>query len=269
MAQKFAGLSAQPVLPVKSVESSVAFYTGIGFGGVWLYGDPASVGGLALDAAQIQFERSEVAITPQKIWIRSDGVDHIHELAADFGAKILREPSVAAHGFLEFSIEDPDGHILTFAQALRRGSQAKEELEGVKIEYRKLTPEEHQTLSDAVGWGQFIHRPNVPDQISRLEVTAVAIYNDSLIGAASLAGDGRFIHIVGDVMVLPQFQSQGIGKKLIRALDHWLAENAAPNAFVCLFTGAHQADYYRQFGFVGPESGFVGMSKVMTAKSTD
>lgn len=270
MPHQFAGIGTEPILPVKDIDASLAFYSGIGFGNGWAQGAPRTRAGLALDSARIQFALAhQGAISPQTVWIRLAGLEKYYVMVSDMGVAVLAEPKKQENGFVEFTISDPDGHQIIFAEAAAQLSLNRDGLDEIEIEYRKLTPEEHYGLSEAVGWGPFIYRPNVPEQIHRLTVTAVATHQGRLIGAASLAGDGRFIHIMGDVMVLPEYQGRGVGKKLINALDSWLKENAAKNAFVCLFASNHQSGYYRQFGFSGPETGFIGMSKVLVENSEE
>lgn len=296
MKKASSAVQAQPVLPVTDLESALVFYSALGFENPWMHGEPPVKGGIRLDSVSIQFELvSEEELRPNSLWIQMNGVEAYCTQAAKTLADLPKTlerlvsegaemPSSRLSALLpqgriakplsqnegscrEFVLEDPFGNRVTFSEPVR-DSAKQVKAENVKIVCRKLTPEEHRVLSEAVGWGSFIYRPNVPDQISRLEVTMTAEIEGRLIGSASMAGDGRFIHVIGDVMVLPEYQGQGVGSLLMEALDHWLEENGARNAFVCLFTNASQTGYYRRFGYAGPESGFVGMSKIMNLQDS-
>lgn len=280
-------VQGQAVLPVSNIEAAIVFYAAIGFDEPWTYGDPPTRGGMRLGSVAVQFVEASPGRGPSSAWfLMTDAASYesrvrtsLSELPAALSrltgadarlpqllnglppGRIVCPLTEMSPRTVEFTLEDPFGNHLTFAQRVRRPKPAGD-VPGLQIECRRLTAEEHRVLSEAVGWGPFIYRPNVPDQISRLEVTMTAIIDGRAVGAASMAGDGRYIHIIGDVMVLPEFQGRGIGTRLMRALDEWLVANGSRNAFVCLFAAADRLDYYRQFGFNGPEGGLVGMSKV-------
>lgn len=82
---------------------------------------------------------------------------------------------------------------------------------------------------------------------------------DRLVGMGRIIGDGGCNYEIVDVAVHPDYQRQGIGKRIMQALMDWLHEHAPPTAYVCLIADDHAPALYSQFGFesVAPRS--IGM----------
>jgi GNAT superfamily N-acetyltransferase len=53
-----------------------------------------------------------------------------------------------------------------------------------------------------------------------------------------------------DIAVLPAYQKQGLGKRIMVALDAWLRANAQPSAYVTLVADGDARHLYAKFGFV-------------------
>ena len=81
-----------------------------------------------------------------------------------------------------------------------------------------------------------------------------------LVGMGRIIGDGGCNYEIVDMAVHPDYQRQGIGKRIMEALMNWLHEHAPPTAYVCLIADDHAPELYAQFGFepVAPRS--IGMA---------
>lgn len=73
---------------------------------------------------------------------------------------------------------------------------------------------------------------------------------DEVVGMGRVIGDGGCFFIVVDIAVLPELHGQGLGKRIMAALDAWLAVNVPDSAYVVLAADGDAKYLYAQFGFV-------------------
>jgi GNAT superfamily N-acetyltransferase len=86
-----------------------------------------------------------------------------------------------------------------------------------------------------------------------------------VIGMGRIIGDGGCFYTVVDIAVLPAFQKQGLGKRIMVALDAWLRANAQPSAYVTLVADGDARHLYAKFGFVETAPVSVNMEYVVGA----
>lgn len=88
---------------------------------------------------------------------------------------------------------------------------------------------------------------------------SISIYhNRKLIGFGRIISDGIYQTLICDVMVHPEYQGQGIGKKLIEALLKKCEEEGIK--WVQLFCAKGKQEFYHKLGFISRESEAPGMS---------
>lgn len=89
---------------------------------------------------------------------------------------------------------------------------------------------------------------------------------EQIIGMGRLVGDGALHCQICDIAVLPQYQGQGLGKRIMAALMERVLQLPA-SCYVNLIADGEAHRLYRQFGFadVGPKS--VGMGLVIPHSS--
>lgn len=121
------GHRAMPVLGVKDVAASVAFFRdklGFHLDGIWgPEGEPPSFAILDLDAITVALQRDDAATarsgpTAWVAYLYIEGVDAYHEALRAKGVTILEAPHETFYGIREMTIEDLDGHQLAFGQDL-------------------------------------------------------------------------------------------------------------------------------------------------------
>ena len=72
-------------------------------------------------------------------------------------------------------------------------------------------------LYQAVGWTNYTHQPQMLEQaLSHSLVIYVALDGDAVVGLIRLVGDGFSSIFVQDLIVLPSYQRQGIGRSLMK-----------------------------------------------------
>ena len=72
-------------------------------------------------------------------------------------------------------------------------------------------------LYQAVGWTNYTNQPQMLEQaLSHSLVIYVALDGDAVVGLIRLVGDGFSSVLVQDLIVLPNYQHQGIGSALMK-----------------------------------------------------
>ena len=122
------------------------------------------------------------------------------------------------------------------------------------IKYNVLTAQEYIDLWNAV-WDE---APTFEQVDLALENTLVkvSIYDgDKLIAMARAIGDKGLEYYIKDVIVIPEYQSKGIGRLLIDALLKFINDNGVKGTdiYVELCAMPKVADFYRKCGFESNE----------------
>ena len=88
-------------------------------------------------------------------------------------------------------------------------------------------------------------------------------HDGELVGMGRVIGDNGCFFTVVDIAVAPQWQGQGLGKRIMAALDAWLLRNVPPSAYVTLVADGDAKHLYSKFGFVESAPVAVNMEYVM------
>ena len=114
-----------------------------------------------------------------------------------------------------------------------------------------ITAEEYMELRDRVGWMQF--------PLEEAEICVRKAYmvlcvrdDDKAIGVVRLLWDGGYIAFLSDVIVIPEYQGQGIGRALVEACIRKLKDDMPPGFKVKLTLNSAKGKeaFYKKFGFV-------------------
>ena len=260
--------SVTPILPVESIEATLAYYESVlGATDGWKWGDPPDYAGCRLGSVWLHFNLNPELSRQSRgnsMFLNVLHIDDLYEQHQRLGATILSPLEAKPWGVREYSVEDCGGFHLRFSQS-GFTTIRKEPPDGVTIVRRRIEPPELRELMVSVrwnfddtdeAWARSVHGPLH---------TTIAELEGKCIGTGSIVGHQSGGYLIMNVIVHADFQSQGIGKKIMADLDNWLATNGIPNALVMLFTGLDRQNFYRQFGFTGPESGLVGMTKPLSS----
>lgn len=123
---------------------------------------------------------------------------------------------------------------------------------------------EYNYLFDAVGWGSY------EEEISKVALNntiySVSVYDDkNIIGYGRLIGDGICFLYIHDVMVLPEYQNQKIGTKIMNKLLHKVNQIKEKNPYVRVYLGASKGkeEFYKKFGFITREEVNLGKGMIL------
>ena len=86
-------------------------------------------------------------------------------------------------------------------------------------EYSVFNADEIIRLYAAVGWTNYVRRPDMLEQAYRNSLCTLAAYEEGrLAGIVRAVGDGCSIIFIQDLLVLPEYRRRGIGTGLLNAV---------------------------------------------------
>lgn len=117
------------------------------------------------------------------------------------------------------------------------------------IEENNLTYNEYVDIINTIGWKCPSKR--LLERGLNNCMTVKYVINNETVGMARLISDNGYIALLADVMVKPEYQNQGIGKKMINNLldraKTTLEEDEA--MMIQLLSADGKINFYKKFGF--------------------
>ena len=114
----------------------------------------------------------------------------------------------------------------------------------------QLKAEDFIRLKGAAG---FRERPIelVEKALSNNLFDLTAVVNGEVIGMGRLVGDGVMYWYLQEIVVLPEYQNQGIGTAIVNRLIEYITEHTEPGNFtsVGLTAAEGKEGFYERFGF--------------------
>lgn len=94
-----------------------------------------------------------------------------------------------------------------------------------------------------------------PDELELASINSYVVcsvfVDGKMIGFGRAISDGQFQSAIYDVVVLPEFQKQGVGKAIMNAL----LEKLPKTSKILIFAAPGKQNFYRQFGFRNLKTG--------------
>lgn len=122
-----------------------------------------------------------------------------------------------------------------------------------------LTAEEYCFLRAAVGWVE-LPLAEAREGLRHSAFVGACHRGADIVGAVRIVWDHGYIAYFSDLMVLPAWQGQGIGKKLARLALSWVEARRRPGwkIKVVLISTAGNEGFYKKLGFTGRPAGAMG-----------
>jgi GNAT superfamily N-acetyltransferase len=118
----------------------------------------------------------------------------------------------------------------------------------MKYEERKLSLEEYRWLRESVGW--WVTEPvSTKEGLENSLYSVAVVENEKIIGIGRVIGDKGLYFYIQDLIVHPDFQGKGIGRKIMFMLKGYVEKNAKPGALIGLMAAKGLEAYYKEFGF--------------------
>ena len=126
---------------------------------------------------------------------------------------------------------------------------------------RPPTVEEYQRLREAVGW-ESVDVEATEIGLRNALFSVCAIYKDKVIGCGRVVSDGGIYFYIQDIIVLPEFQGKGLGRRMMDAVMGYLSSHAHPNAFIGLMAAKGVSEFYEKYGFAERPPDRPGMFRI-------
>ena len=113
-----------------------------------------------------------------------------------------------------------------------------------------ITPEEYMELRKMVGWMEF-PLEEAKNCVENAYMVLCVRDDDKAIGVVRLLWDGGYVAFLSDVIVAPEYQKQGIGKKLVESVIQRIKDDMKPGFKVKLNLNAAKGEepFYEKLGF--------------------
>jgi N-acetylglutamate synthase-like GNAT family acetyltransferase len=110
---------------------------------------------------------------------------------------------------------------------------------------------DYNSLRKSVGWYTFSERQTQAGLCNSTYIIA-AKKDGQTIGMARVISDGGYVAFVMDVVVLPEYRSNGIGKTMLQRIMSYLKSTLGQGEklYVGLMAAKDREGYYKQFGFL-------------------
>ncbi len=120
----------------------------------------------------------------------------------------------------------------------------------MEIEIMEKLPSsaEYNQLRKVVGWG--VYEPEVVEMSLPNSLYGLcALAENKIIGMARVIGDDGLAYYIQDVIVRPEYQRQGIGKKMMERIMAYIRSRAKHNTFIGLMAAKGKEPFYEGYGF--------------------
>ncbi|WP_440874571.1 GNAT family N-acetyltransferase [Thalassotalea sp. PLHSN55] len=118
----------------------------------------------------------------------------------------------------------------------------------ITLSHNSPSVEDFCQLRSQMGWNNIC--PELTAQSLKNTRFHVTAYHDKkLVGMGRVIGDGAMYFYIQDVIVSQDYQQQGLGKKLMTAIEAYIQAHAVKGATVGLLAAKGKEAFYQQFGY--------------------
>lgn len=127
----------------------------------------------------------------------------------------------------------------------------------------ELTVDEFNFLRKQVNWNE-LDKKQAESGLKNSIYLTVARLEQQAVGMARVVGDGGYIAVIVDVIVLPDYQNKGIGKQLMKNVMNYLENSIEDNQclMVNLMAAKEREGFYKKFGFIERPNNSMGAGMV-------
>ncbi|SDA76481.1 Acetyltransferase (GNAT) domain-containing protein [Lachnospiraceae bacterium G11] len=123
-------------------------------------------------------------------------------------------------------------------------------LDEIEIVENVLTPEDFVRLRTATGFTD-IPLPHATRALKNGLVNVSALCDGELVGMGRLVGDGAMYWYLQEIIVLPEYQGQGIGRKIVNYLVEYVILHSSTGKFTTIggVSAKGKEGFYQKMGF--------------------
>ena len=123
----------------------------------------------------------------------------------------------------------------------------------------EISAEDYNHLRKSVGWPA-LEKTQAQTGINNSAFVIAARVDEKTVGVTRVVSDGGYIAIIVDVIVLPEYQGNGIGKTMVCSAMEYIKGKLSDGQFVFvnLMAAKDKESFYAQFGFEARPNDKVG-----------
>lgn len=122
---------------------------------------------------------------------------------------------------------------------------------------RLPSPEEYNQLRMMVGWGTY-DREVIEKALPNSLYCVCASIGNKAIGMARVIGDAGLTYYILDVIVIPDYQRQGIGAAMMDKVMGFIRGHASKNSIIALMSARGKESFYERYGFTRRPNDLLG-----------
>ncbi len=119
-----------------------------------------------------------------------------------------------------------------------------------KITEGQIDTKDFNALRAAVGWERHSSQAVRQALKNTLYLVKAQAADGKVIGMARVIGDIGVNFYIQDVIVLPEYQGTGLGKKLMDKVMDYIKKKAKPGCFIGLMSAVGKEGFYEKYGFI-------------------
>lgn len=82
-------------------------------------------------------------------------------------------------------------------------------------------------------------------------IKCISVFDDEkMIGMGRIIGDNGMVYVISNIFIIPEYQHQGIGYRIMNILLNYLESVCSENSQVILMARKDTEDFYKKFGFL-------------------
>ena len=114
-----------------------------------------------------------------------------------------------------------------------------------------LTPEEYMELRKLVGWGMF-PLEQAAEGLNNSFILVCFRVDGKPVAIGRAVSDHGYVVYIADVIVVPEYQGQGLGRKVMEYLLEQIKASLKPGykVMISLLAAKGKEKFYNKFGFV-------------------
>lgn len=117
------------------------------------------------------------------------------------------------------------------------------------------------SLRTAVGW-KSPETVAVEKGLKNSLFMVCAEFEGKIVGCGRIIGDSGFVYYIQDIIVLPKYQGQGIGAKIMDRIMDYLKKQCVENAIIGLMAAKGKESFYKKYGFIERPNDTLGAGMV-------
>ena len=114
-----------------------------------------------------------------------------------------------------------------------------------------LTPDEFNTLRTSAGW-RILDKSSAAKSIENTAFIVCVRDGEKAIGMARIISDYSYVNYISDVVVLPEYQGEGLGREIMSRIMTYINENTeqGQGKYIALMAAKGKEGFYEKFGLM-------------------